>query len=116
MAATTVLIVEDNPATSYVIARMLRARGIEVYEARCNLEALAFVKRQFPDVVLLDLRLGNETGYEICRNLREVDDTLRVVAMTGYEQETREKALEAGCSDFVRKPLASDELQRLLGG
>ena len=75
---TTVLNVDDNSANLYVKSRVLRAAGFEVLEASTGEKALSLAADRHPDVVLLDIRLPDISGIEVCRRLRADSGTQRI--------------------------------------
>lgn len=109
-----ILIVDDERMTVSTLERLLRAAGYTrvhgVTDSRAALETCATVN---PDLVLLDLIMPDTDGYAILETLRAADDSdvfLPIVILTGdTTEEARERALEAGASDFLVKPVSRIE-------
>ena len=111
-AGTTVLVVDDQPANLRLLDAMLSPRGYQVRTAASGEEALAALKDDEVDLVLLDIVMPGMDGYEVCRTIREQVDTayLPVVMVTASGDEQKLKALEAGADDFLTKPVNTAEL------
>ena len=110
----TVLIVEDNPINRDVLGRRLERRGFSVRFAEDGPSGIAAAKSIMPDVVLMDIGLGEMDGCEATRRIHADPDTaaLPIIALTASAFESdRTNALSAGCIDFDTKPV---DLPRLL--
>jgi DNA-binding response OmpR family regulator len=107
-----VLVVDDVPRNVRLLAAVLTGAGYEVVQAGSGAEAIEAVARDAPDLVLLDIRMPDIDGYEVCRRLRAdpAAEFLPIVMVTSAEGEERVAALEAGADDFVPKPFNNDEL------
>jgi DNA-binding response OmpR family regulator len=110
--AGRILVVDDVPRNVRLLAAVLTGAGYEVVSAGSGSEALAAVAKDAPDLVLLDIRMPDIDGYEVCRRLRADPAAafLPIVMVTSAEGEERVAALEAGADDFVAKPFNNDEL------
>jgi putative two-component system response regulator len=108
-----ILVVDDEPAVQRLLDQLLRRHGYTVEAADDGEMALAAVRANPPDVVLLDVVLPGISGYEVCRRLRRDPATrlLPVVLITGlHEREQRLEGVEAGADDFLCKPVDTQEL------
>jgi len=107
-----ILVVDDVPRNVRLLAAVLTGVGYEVLSAGSGAEALEAVGRDAPDLVLLDIRMPDIDGYEVCRRLRAnpAAEFLPIVMVTSAEGEERLAALQAGADDFVEKPFNQDEL------
>lgn len=107
-----VLVVDDVPRNVRLLEAFLIPAGYEAIGATSGQEALARVAADLPDIVLLDVRMPDIDGYEVCRRLRADPATalLPIVMVTSSEGEERIAALEAGADDFVPKPFNQQEL------
>jgi len=111
----SVLIVDDEETHARAIGRFLGRRGYAPVVATSAGEARAAVARARPDLVLLDLRLGDEDGIAILRELHASDPGLPVVLMTAYGSvDTAVAAMKAGARDYVQKPIDLEELALIL--
>lgn len=117
--AVSILIVEDDSLLRHAFRLLLEDAGYEVREAGSAREALAAVARQAPALILLDLGLPDRPGLEVARALTGDPDTrhIPVVALTGrVGPEERRACLEAGCKQYLAKPVEPRELIRRLPG
>lgn len=111
---TVVLIVEDNPINRDVLGRRLERRGYSIRFAEDGPAGIAATRSLMPDVVLMDIGLGEMDGCEATRRIKGDPATagIPVIALTASAFESdRQKALAAGCIDFDTKPV---DLPRLL--
>jgi len=105
-----VLVVDDEPQFARALATNLRGAGYEVETAATAESALAAAGLRPPDAVVLDLRLPDGSGRDVCRELRTWSEApIIVVSAVGDEAEKIE-ALDAGADDYVTKPFAIGEL------
>lgn len=114
----TVLVVDDAPDIRELLGIMLRMKGCRVAEAENGQVAVELAPRVNPDLILMDLTMPVLDGFEATRRLREQRETRRVpvVAVSAFsDARNREKALEAGCVEFVGKPVDFTALDSLLG-
>lgn len=110
-----VLIIEDNAINRDVLGRRLERRGFAIRFAEDGPSGIAAAKNLMPDVILMDIGLGEMDGCEATRRIHADPETaaLPVIALTASAFESdRAKALAAGCIDFDTKPV---DLPRLLG-
>jgi DNA-binding NtrC family response regulator len=102
--AHTLLIVDDEPSLRFSIGEWARDSGLEPLEAASGREALAQLRERGADVVLLDLRLGEEDGLQVLRSIREEDPELPVIMLTGHGGvEHAVRATRLGAYDFIEK-------------
>jgi CheY-like chemotaxis protein len=109
-----ILIVEDNPLNLKLASVILRAAGHLTEGAADAEEAERAIARQVPDLILMDLGLPGRDGYVFTRELRQRAETrdVPILAVTSFAMKgDRSKALDAGCSAYLTKPI--DRLQLL---
>ena len=114
-----VLIVEDNADAAEALGLLLEVAGVEARIAHDGREALEVAKAERFDVILVDIGLPGMDGYEVARRLREMPECKRTLlaALTGYgRSEDRQKALDAGFSVHLVKPVELALLEPLLAG
>lgn len=103
------LLIVDDIATNWIVLKVkLSNARYETRQACCGQEALEMIARDPPDLVLLDIRLPDISGIEICRLLRSAPETrhIRIIIITAYDDpDTRLAALSAGADDFFTKPV-----------
>ena len=103
-----ILYIEDNEDNIYVVSRRLQRKGYEVLIARDGAEGLAQAKSRVPALILMDLGLPVIDGWDVTRRLRVAPETAAVpiIALSAHAMpEDRERALAAGCDDFMAKPV-----------
>ena len=111
--ALKVLLVEDNELNRDMLSRRLRRAGYDVSTANDGEQALAVIRGERPQVVLLDMNLPVKDGWTTCREVRadaDIADTC-IIALTAHAMsEDRTKAMDAGCDDYATKPIEFPEL------
>ncbi len=103
-----ILIVEDNEENRDSLSRRLQRRGFEVLTAADGRIGVAICKTEKPDLVLMDMNMPEVDGWEATRQLKADRDTqgTPVIALTAHAMNgDRERALEAGCTDYHTKPI-----------
>src|SRR5262245_52612575 len=109
-----ILLVEDNEMNRDMLSRRLQKKGYVLVVAVDGVQALKLARSETPDLILMDLRLPEMDGWEVARQLRADVSTGRIpiIALTAHAMAgDREKALDAGCSDYVIKPVDFRKLQ-----
>ena len=110
IGAARVMIVDDEPQARRVLKAALVTRGFEVTDARSGEEALESLRRETPDVILLDLKMPGIGGLETCRLIRESSEVPIMIVSARRTEPEKVEALECGADDYVTKPLGIDEL------
>jgi two-component system, OmpR family, response regulator len=106
----TILIVEDDPEISRLVADFMRREGFEVACAVDGRAMDAVLARLRPDILILDLMLPGEDGLSICRRMR-ASDTFPILMLTAKSDEIdRVVGLEMGADDYLVKPFGPREL------
>jgi len=115
MSDKKILLVEDNPVNRRLAEFLLRSQGYQVRAATNAQEAFDTIKAERPDLILMDVQLPGMDGLEATRKLKAEPNTrdIPVVAVTSYAMKgDREKALAAGCSGYITKPIDKDTFVR----
>lgn len=111
------LLVDDDLLYAQTLQRSLARRGVELRIAHDAAAALALLRERRPDFVLLDLKLGKESGLDLVAPMRESGEGLRIILMTGYASvATAVEAIKRGADDYLAKPVTAEALLRLLRG
>jgi PAS domain S-box-containing protein len=112
MSETVILNVDDNEAARYAKTRSLERGGYTVIEARTGAEAMERTKKDKPDLVLLDVRLPDISGYEVCRILKATQPQLLVLQVSASFVEPGDRAhgLDSGADAYLTQPLETTEL------
>jgi two-component system, response regulator RegA len=111
----TLLIVDDDEPLCQRLARAMERRGFVVRTADSVASGVAAVAQEPPVFAVVDLRLGDGSGLDIVKALRESRPNARVVMLTGYGNiATAVAAVKAGAVDYLPKPVDADAVERAL--
>ncbi len=107
------MIVDDELDVREFAGNFFRKRGFNVQTAASGKEALRLVREDAPDLVLLDIRMDEMSGVEVLRELRQGGSPVKVVIVSGIEEEgvVKETAM-LGATGFIHKPLILEELEK----
>jgi DNA-binding NarL/FixJ family response regulator len=108
-----VLVVDDDPLVIELIVGTLSEHGYAIRTAADAHETLQIVRRETPEVVLLDVHLPDVSGYQLCQSIREdYGDTIGIILISGERKESldRSAGLLLGADDYLVKPFNLDEL------
>ncbi|HEU4726255.1 MAG TPA: response regulator [Kofleriaceae bacterium] len=108
MAGERVLIVDDNATNLKLVAYLMKAHGYDVDTALDADAALQAISRRVPEVILMDIQLPGIDGLELTRRLKAAPGTrdIVIIAVTAYAMKgDQDKALAAGCDDYITKPI-----------
>jgi DNA-binding response OmpR family regulator len=108
--AHSLLLVDDEPRIRRVLRLALEDEGYQVAEAANGYDALTALRREPPDVVLLDLMLPDRDGFTVCREIRRSSDVPVIMVTARTDSHDVVAGLEAGADDYVTKPLVAKEL------
>jgi signal transduction histidine kinase len=112
--SATILNVNDDDATRYLSTRTLRMAGYRVLEAATGEEALKLAAQERPDVVVLDVKLPDISGYEVCKRLRAQPHTASIAVMhtsaTFVTPDKKVRGLEGGADAYLTEPFEGEEL------
>ncbi len=110
-----VLVAEDIQESRLVIDKFLKPLGLEVTLAEDGNQAIEKAREQTFDLILMDIRMPKLNGLEATRILRKEGITTPIIAQTAYAMTgDREKCLEAGCDDYITKPIDREKLTHIL--
>ena len=117
MSLKRVLVVEDNERNRKVVRIVLNAQGYEVLEATNADEALEILRADTPDLILMDIGLPGMSGDELTRQIKAAPEWahLPIIALTAHAMKgEREQFLDAGCDDYISKPIDTHVLVDLV--
>jgi len=115
MAGEKILIVEDNPMNMELATDLLEVSGYVVIQAGVAEEGIALARAESPDLILMDINLPDMDGIEATRVLKQDPTTkdISVIAITAHAMKgDEEKALAAGCSGYITKPIDTKEFSK----
>ena len=113
MAIKNVLVVDDSPTDTHVLAEMLKKNGFNVLQAVSGEDGIEKAKSDKPDLVLMDVVMPGMNGFQATRKLTRGDETshIPVIMVTTKDQDTdRTWGMRQGARDYVVKPVAGAEL------
>ena len=110
-----VVLVAEDTESSFLLVMMTLKKEYEVVHARDGIEAVRLFRELQPDVVLMDIQMPGMDGLEATRQIRQCNTSVPIIAVTAfaYDQD-RQRALDAGCNDYLPKPLTGDKLRQKL--
>ena len=115
MIKQPVLIVDDEPIVRESIADWLKDAGYQVATAESGEEALQMIEQQDFGVVIMYIRLPGKTGIQVLREIKTAKPQIKSIIITAYSSaELAEEAKKVGAVDFLIKPIAIDELEKLI--
>ncbi|MBI1857780.1 MAG: response regulator transcription factor [Candidatus Melainabacteria bacterium] len=109
--STKILIVDGDGETAGLVENSLTRSGNVVLKAKTGKEALELIRREQPDLVILEVNLPELDGYSVCKTLRAEGFKSPIIFLTSRTSEIDAViGLELGAQDFIRKPIALNEL------
>lgn len=111
-----VLIAEDNLPNFLYLKSLFSKYNYQILHALNGAEALKlFNKNKTIDLILMDLKMPVMDGLETTREIRKTDKNIPIIALTAFAMENdREKAIEAGCNDYISKPVSNEKLIEII--
>ena len=107
-----ILVVDDEVEVVNFLKVFLGRMGIEAVEATCGLDAIEAYARVNPDWVFLDIKMPDMNGLQVLRKLKESNNTVKAIMITGSSDEVLEnEAKELGVRDYLVKPIDLTELR-----
>jgi two-component system KDP operon response regulator KdpE len=110
MSTSTILIVDDEPQIRRVMRTTLSSNGYTVIDARSGEEAMEIMRKDRPELVLLDVNMPGIGGLEVCREIRDQSDVAIIMLTVRNTEHDKVLALDAGADDYVVKPFSIEEL------
>lgn len=111
-----ILIVEDDPGMEFLLTETVHDYCSELFIARDGLSALDICKQHFDiDLILMDIRIPKMDGYETTEEIRLFNSNVVIIAQTACAfSSDKDKALNAGCNDYVSKPIDAERFEQLI--
>jgi len=107
----TILIIDDDSEIRYSLSRVLSSRAYQVIEAPNGEQGIAIVKKNPPDLIFLDVRMGGMSGIEALQHIRSTNPKQMVILMTAFgTAQTAIEAMKYGAFDYVMKPFDSQKV------
>lgn len=110
----TILVAEDNESNYLLVSYLLRSE-YNLLWVRDGVEALELYKTNHVDLILMDIRMPRMGGFATTEQIRRTDTTTPIIALTAFAFDSdRAQTLEAGCTDFIAKPINAELLKSKL--
>ena len=110
MNSANILVVDDEPQIRRVLRSTLSTHGYVITDAKTGEEALESLRKERPDLVLLDMNMPGMGGIETCREIRRASDAPIIMLTVRNAERDKVAALDAGADDYVVKPFGIEEL------
>ena len=115
MTNKPILIVDDEPIVRESIRDWLKEAGYQVATAESGEEALELIEKQDFSVMVLDIRLPGKTGITVLKEVKALKPEIKSIVITAYPTaELMAEAMKLGAVDYLVKPIAPDDLERLI--
>jgi two-component system, OmpR family, KDP operon response regulator KdpE len=109
VSAANILVVDDEAQIRRVLRSTLAARGYVITDAKTGEEALEWMRKEPPDLILLDMNMPGMGGIAACREIRRGSDAPIIMLTVRNAERDKVAALDAGADDYVTKPFGMDE-------
>ena len=108
-----ILVVDDEHDICEFVSNFFRERGYEVFAALNGDEALSIVRKEKPELVLLDIKMKGMDGIAALKHIKSLDRNINVIMVTALEDvDKMNEASRLGASDYITKPLELDHLEQ----
>jgi len=114
-----ILIIEDNEDNLYMIKFILEQNNHDVIVARTGTEGIKTALNIKPDLILMDIQLPDINGLEVTEQIKKIENisNIPIVALSSYAMTgDRQKALDAGCTGYIEKPIDPETIMDELNG
>src|SRR5882762_1737797 len=114
-ANQTVLIIDDEKDVHYSFRRVLEKEPLDILSAESGDEGIRMARKSMPDLIVMDIRMGQQSGLDTLKELRQINPKQVVIMMTAYgTSQTAIEAMKLGAYDYVLKPFDIPHLKNLL--
>lgn len=115
--ARTLLVADDDAPFRQRLVKALVDRGFDVTGVESAAAAVAAARRDSPELALVDLRLGDDSGLDLVRALKDIDATTNIVVLTGYGSiATAIESMKRGATTYLTKPVDADQIVAAFAG
>jgi len=112
MSKHKILIVDDQNGIRVLLTEVFGSEGYQTFQAANGKLALEIVRKESPDLVLLDMKIPGMDGLEILKHIKKIDPSVKVIMMTAYgELDMIKEAMDSGALMHFTKPFDIDELR-----
>ncbi len=107
-----ILVIDDDQSIRKTLTSYLKKQGYEVLSAENGTAGIEIVKSEPPDLIITDIRMPGADGFEVLKNVKEIDPHIHVIIITAFDDmHTTVKAMQQGAYDYIEKPLEIDKLK-----
>jgi len=115
MKMNRILIIDDDVDTCNLLSGYLKSKGFETEVAFCGNKGLQKFKAGNFDLVICDYRLGDKEGFEVLKEVKQINPRTRVIIITGYSDiKTAVRVIKEGAYDYISKPLIAEEVLNVI--
>ena len=109
-----IIVDDDNPFRDR-LSRAMEKKGFQVFQAEGVQKGIQIVKEKKPGFAVIDLRLADGNGIEVVKQIQTINDTSRIIMLTGYGNiPTAVAAIKEGAIDYLAKPADADDVEKAL--
>ena len=110
-----ILLIDEDTSISYLIRRAMEKENYKIYIAGSGKQGMEMSTGVCPDLILMDIKMPNLDGLEATKIIRELSPTVPIIAQSAYAyQQDQIAATDAGCSDFIAKPISQAKLKDMI--
>ncbi|MHB8581581.1 MAG: sigma-54-dependent transcriptional regulator [Ignavibacteriaceae bacterium] len=107
-----ILVIDDDQSIRKTLTSYLKKQNYEVLSAENGLNGIEIIKNELPDIVITDIRMPGADGFEVLKNVKEIDPHIHVIIITAFDDmNSTVKAMQQGAYDYIEKPLEIDNLK-----
>lgn len=107
-----ILVIDDDQSIRKTLTSYLKKHGYEVLSAENGTTGIEIVKSELPDLVITDIRMPGADGFEVLKNVKEIDPHIHVIIITAFDDmHSTVKAMQQGAYDYIEKPLEIENLK-----
>jgi len=104
---TKILVIDDDAAVTDLLSMLLRSQGFDVIATNSSSDGLSFIRKDEPDMIILDLMMPDIDGWEVCRSVRAFSQVPIIVLSALNDPSMVASVLDAGADDYLTKPTPS---------
>lgn len=109
------LVVDDETDICDFVKTFFKDRGFHVFTALNGEEALSMIKKERPDLILLDIKMKGMDGLAALKHIKELDRSIKIIMVTALaDQDKMHEAYKLGACDYITKPLILDHLEHMV--
>ncbi|MEI8348519.1 MAG: response regulator [Candidatus Omnitrophota bacterium] len=112
---STFLIVDDEVSVQDIVGNFIVRRGQQILKAQTGQEAIALYAKHRPDCVLLDMKLPDISGIEVCKSIKTFNPQAKIYFITGIDDNSfKQEAEQLGSAGYLVKPIVLDDVAQII--